>query len=108
MADFNFKESLSKAYKEQQDVLQQDFMKIARTQKWPENVINGIRVEVKDDKIVLVRPDSLNEQIQDLENGKFTNPPAAAIRQFTGRISNTVGKKAIATTIVDLIDKVLL
>lgn len=108
MAEFNFKESLSKAYKDKQSFLQQDFMKFARDQRWPENIINSIRVTVKDDKIVLEYPESLKEKIQDLEYGKFTNPPAAAIRKFTGRIADTTGASALASTVVDLVDKVFL
>jgi hypothetical protein len=83
-------------------------MKFARNQKWPENIINSIRVVVKDDKIVLEYPESLKKQIQDLEYGKFTNPPSAAIRQFTGRIADTTAGPALATTIIDLVDKVFL
>ena len=108
MADFNVKEALSKSLSKRQNKLQELFVKFARMQKWPEDVINSIRVVVKDNKIVLEYPPSVAERILDLEYGKFAAPPSAAFRKFIARIPETVGAEASSDTVSKVIDEVFL
>jgi hypothetical protein len=108
VADFDFDEAVAKNLTDKQSKLQDLFVKFARMQKWPEEVINSIRVVIKDKKVTLEYPPGMGERVFDLEYGKFAAPPSAAFRKFISRIPETVGTEASGEAFTELIDKVFL
>ena len=86
--------------------LQNRFEQHAKEAGWPEMVISQIKVDVKNNNIVLDYPPHLKTQITDLEYGNKQVPPKPAIRRFTANIGTTVSNAA-ANKILDMIAAIL-
>lgn len=62
--------------------LQEIFREIAAKAGWPEDIIGKVNVKMNKDGVNLAYDDAIDEQIFNLEYGKFGQPPAAAIRKL--------------------------
>lgn len=93
-------------FKKLEPSLQKAFKKYAETAGWPEDVIDQIKVKVKDNKICLSYKPDLKSKIDDLEYGNQTMKPRPAMRRFTANIGNAVNDAA-ASKVIDIMRKML-
>jgi hypothetical protein len=72
----------SKLFTEGSEELQNIFRELAAKAGWPEEVAGKVSVKMNSEGVNLQYDDSLDDQIFDLEYGKFGQPPQAAIRKL--------------------------
>jgi hypothetical protein len=69
---------------------------------WPDDVIAQLSVSYDDGKLALVYPESIAQQVDDLEYGAEGQPPRALIRNFTRRSDEAI-RKVLANNTLDLL-----
>jgi hypothetical protein len=86
--------------------LQKLFNDIAAKSGWPTDVIDKVTVSMNPDGVNLEYDEALDEQIFDLEYGKFEQPPRAAMRMLKSRSTPAIveaGLKDMTPAIVKLL-----
>jgi hypothetical protein len=69
---------------------------------WPDEVVAQLTVSYDEGILSLTYPDSIAQQIDDLEYGADGNPPRSLIRNFTRRAEELI-QKALANNTLDLL-----
>ena len=75
-------EPISEILTQGSEELQQIFRELALSAGWPEEIVGKVTVNMNKTGVNLSYDDAIDEQVFNLEYGKFGQPPKAAIRKL--------------------------
>lgn len=68
--------------------LSSDLRRSAASAGWPADLVNTMKVELKNNAVTVTYPDELRNQIHDFEYGNERRRPTAVIRRFMNRVDS--------------------
>lgn len=82
--------------------LEYQFASLAELNGWPDSITTQMSISYENGVLSITYPDSIKEQVDNLEYGSEGQPPRALIRNFTHRSEDAI-RKVLANNTLDLL-----